>query len=83
MSEVDKLRQAIGGQKEVNQGFHFQSKDRISNLEKKYSSLGNRITELQGAKADVEELKERIDNLERGLKNLWSAFKDIQDRKAS
>ena len=82
MSEIGKLKQEIDKQREISKSSHLQSKTRILSLERKCSSVEGRVDELQGQKADLEELMERVDNIERGLKNLWSAFKEAQHRKA-
>ena len=70
-------------QEEIGRKSHFQSKGRISVLEKKYLFLEAKITELQGETADIDELKEQIGKLERGLQNLWRDFKDSKNREAS
>ena len=83
MSKVNKSAQRMNKQEEIGRKSHFQSKGRISDLEKKYLFLEAKITELQGETADIDELKEQMGNLKRGLQNLWRDFKDSKNREAS
>ena len=68
MSEINELKKQIDSNTEIIRASHFQTKGRLSKLEK-------RIAELEGGQFNIEELKKEIKNLKRKLKNLWGNFK--------
>ena len=78
MSEISELKKKIDKNAEISRASHFQTKGRLSKLEKDCSNLIDKITKLNENESDIEELKEEMNNLKRGLKNLWNDFKEFQ-----
>ena len=78
MAEINKLKKEIDKNAEISRASHFQTKGRLSKLEKEYSILVDKITGIEEEKLDIKEIKEEIDNVKRGLANLWSSFKEFR-----